>query len=105
MGEAPCRLPEARQWIKRAVTSARPARSVPVTSIYSRRDGIVGWRASIDRYTPEVDNVEVSTTHFGLGFSPAVLKILARKLAEGQAVEFEVVQGPKGPQADKVRRV
>ena len=57
--------------------------SVPVTSIYSRRDGIVGWRASIDRCTPDVDNVEVSTTHFGFGFSPKVLKILARKLAEG----------------------
>jgi CspA family cold shock protein len=28
-----------------------------------------------------------------------------KSLEDGQAVEFEVVQGPKGPQADKVRRV
>jgi len=28
-----------------------------------------------------------------------------RTLEDGQAVEFEVVQGPKGPQADKVRRL
>ncbi len=28
-----------------------------------------------------------------------------KTLEDGQAVEFEVVQGPKGPQADKVRRV
>ncbi len=27
-----------------------------------------------------------------------------RSLAEGDAVEFEVTQGPKGPQASKVRR-
>jgi CspA family cold shock protein len=28
-----------------------------------------------------------------------------RSLDEGQAVEFEITQGPKGPQADKVRAV
>lgn len=55
---------------------------VPVTSIYSKRDGIVGWQASIDRLTEEADNIEVCATHFGLGFSPAVYKILARKLAQ-----------------------
>jgi CspA family cold shock protein len=28
-----------------------------------------------------------------------------RSLEDGQAVEFEVTQGPKGPQADQVRRI
>ena len=28
-----------------------------------------------------------------------------RSLDEGQTVEFEITQGPKGPQADKVRAV
>lgn len=28
-----------------------------------------------------------------------------RTLAEGQAVEFEIVQGPKGPQAQKVNKI
>lgn len=57
--------------------------SVPVTSIYSKRDGIVGWQASIDRHSPEADHFEVSATHFGLGISPQVFRILARKLADG----------------------
>jgi triacylglycerol esterase/lipase EstA (alpha/beta hydrolase family) len=54
---------------------------VPVTSIYSKNDGIVGWQASIDRLSPQVDNIEVCTTHLGMGISPDVFKILARKLA------------------------
>ena len=28
-----------------------------------------------------------------------------RELSEGQRVEFETTQGPKGPQADKVRAI
>lgn len=56
--------------------------SVPVTSIYSKRDGIVGWQASIDRHSPDVDHIEVRATHLGLGISSEVFKILARKLAK-----------------------
>jgi hypothetical protein len=55
---------------------------VPVTSIYSKRDGIVGWQASIDKHTVGAENIEVSATHLGLGICPEVFKIVARKLAE-----------------------
>ncbi len=39
----------------------------PVTSIYSKSDGVVGWRASIDTYNRQARNIEVSSSHFGLG--------------------------------------
>lgn len=53
---------------------------VPITSIYSKNDGVVSWQASIDNWSPNVDHVEVRATHLGLGFSRDVLKILAEKL-------------------------
>ena len=55
----------------------------PVTAIYSRQDAIVAWQACIDRSAPNVEHVEVRTTHFGFGFSPEVYKIIAQRLATG----------------------
>lgn len=53
---------------------------VPVTAIYSKRDGIVAWQACIDRWSPNVRHIEVSETHVGLGFSPRVLDLIATEL-------------------------
>jgi pimeloyl-ACP methyl ester carboxylesterase len=53
----------------------------PVTAIYSRADAVVAWQACIDRETPNVEHVEVKTTHLGFGFSPDVYKIIAQSLA------------------------
>jgi pimeloyl-ACP methyl ester carboxylesterase len=53
----------------------------PVTAIYSRADAVVAWEACIDE-NGNVEHVEVRTTHVGLGFSPEVYKIIARRLAD-----------------------
>ena len=55
---------------------------VPVVAFYSREDGLVAWQACIDRQTPDIEHVEVSTTHLGFGFSPEVFKIIAQQLAK-----------------------
>jgi pimeloyl-ACP methyl ester carboxylesterase len=55
--------------------------AVPVTAIYSKSDGVVDWRACIDRRSPNVRHVEVVSTHLGLGFSPRVFAIVAEALA------------------------
>ena len=52
----------------------------PVTSIYSRNDGVVNWEACVDP-DPRTENVEVSSSHIGLGLDPDVLCTVARVLA------------------------
>jgi pimeloyl-ACP methyl ester carboxylesterase len=54
--------------------------TVPVTSVYSKRDGIVARQACIDRWSPNVSHVEVDETHVGLILSPRVLAIVAEEI-------------------------
>jgi hypothetical protein len=55
---------------------------VPSTSIYSRSDGVVAWRACRQAEGPQSENVEVRGAHIGLGFSPAALWVIADRLAQ-----------------------
>lgn len=54
---------------------------VPITAIYTKRDGVVSWKASIDRYNRHAEHVEVTGTHVGLGINPDVWRIIAQRLA------------------------
>jgi pimeloyl-ACP methyl ester carboxylesterase len=54
---------------------------VPALSIYTRRDGVVAWQASLDPVDGRTDHVEVESTHAGLGISPAVWLLIAERLA------------------------
>lgn len=60
---------------------ARSPLSVPLTVVFSRRDGVVAWQACIDRATPGVEHVEVSSTHIGMGVDPDVWAVVAERLA------------------------
>jgi len=51
----------------------------PVTVIASRADRIVPWRACVDP-SPEVNNIEVRSTHLGMGIDPDVWLAVARQL-------------------------
>lgn len=55
----------------------------PVTSIYSRFDGIVGWRASVDVYNEQARNIEVYSSHFGIGANGRVWRLIADILGAG----------------------
>jgi alpha-beta hydrolase superfamily lysophospholipase len=57
---------------------------VPITAIYSKRDAVVPWHYCIDPDS-QVEHVEVDATHFELGVSPEVLRIVAATLARYRA--------------------
>jgi hypothetical protein len=38
----------------------------------SRTDAIVDWNAAIDRYSPNVNHIEVDAAHLGMGFNPEI---------------------------------
>ena len=55
---------------------AAPPR-VPVTSIYSRTDGVISWKACV---RPDLDSVEVPGSHVGFAVNPDVYRLLGRLL-------------------------
>ena len=74
--------------VRQIITLGSPLRaaravpaSVPATSIFSRSDAIVPWRASQLADGPRRENIEVRGSHLGLGHNPAVLVIVADRLA------------------------
>lgn len=54
---------------------------VPLTAVFTRRDGVVAWQACIDHRSPRVEHVEVSSTHIGMGLDPDVWEIVAGRVA------------------------
>jgi pimeloyl-ACP methyl ester carboxylesterase len=58
-----------------------PVLSVPSTAIYSRTDGVVPWRACIEREAPMTQCIEVRGSHIGLGHNPMALAVIAGQLA------------------------
>ncbi len=56
---------------------------VPTTSVYSKLDGVVAWKCSIESGTGQSENIHLrGATHCGMAFSPASLYLLADRLAQ-----------------------
>jgi len=58
------------------------ALQVPTTAIYTRTDGVVPWQLCVERPGPRRESVEVWGSHIGLGHNPAVLVVVADRLAQ-----------------------
>lgn len=54
---------------------------VPTTALYSKEDGVVPWPTCLEPIEDDWhQNIEVPGGHFGLGYSPATLIIIADRL-------------------------
>lgn len=59
-----------------------PPVPAPCTSVFSPWDGIVSWRACVEPPGERAESVAVVGSHFGLGMHPAVLWVVADRLAQ-----------------------
>jgi pimeloyl-ACP methyl ester carboxylesterase len=82
----------------RRMKFVQPTPPVPTTSIFSRTDGVVAWRCSLEKPGPQADNIEVVASHLGLGAHPAVLYAVADRLAQPQGGWKPFNRGLLGPQ-------
>ncbi len=81
---------EDRHALSAADRAAMPAEedmeplTMPVTSIYTRTDGIVHWSHCIDAEGPLRENIEVRSSHVGLGVNPAAIVAISDRLAQAE---------------------
>src|ERR1700694_1285868 len=64
---------------------------VPTTAIFSRTDGICAWQGCIEKPSARSENIEVESSHCGMGHHPAVVYAVADRLAqpEGKWAPFD----------------
>ena len=74
--------PEERRAIAERVAERNQVPiEVPITAMFSKRDGIVAWRACIDDFSPDVTMIEIGSTHVGMGIDPDVWQVVSERLA------------------------
>jgi len=57
---------------------------VPATAIYSKTDGIAAWQSCMEPPGPLSENIEVESSHLGIGHHPVVLLTIADRLAQAE---------------------
>jgi pimeloyl-ACP methyl ester carboxylesterase len=65
--------------VGRNVENGSPA---PLTAIYSRSDGVVPWQHCLVEPGPLRENIEVPSSHCGMGHHPVALWLVAQRLAQ-----------------------
>src|SRR5262249_21748090 len=58
--------------------------TVPMTAIVSRTDAIASWQSCCTEVGPFSENLEVESSHLGIGHHPVVLLTIADRLAQAE---------------------
>jgi pimeloyl-ACP methyl ester carboxylesterase len=100
----------ARQWplpdeaeYRRVLHAPLP---MPTTAIYSRTDGIAAWQSCRLDEGPTSQNIEVASSHLGIGHHPVALLTIADRLAqpEGAWRRFAPPAGWRWPFVPRLER-
>lgn len=65
--------------------------AVPTTSLFSRDDGVVNWKHTLNPACPEAENIEVYGSHMGMTVNPLTIAAVVDRLAqkEGEWKPFD----------------
>lgn len=74
--------PDHSARLRRDVGGRTGSLRVPTTAVYTRTDGVVPWQLCVEQRGPRSESVEVRGSHIGLGHNPAVLLVVADRLAQ-----------------------
>jgi len=55
---------------------------VPTTSMFSKDDGVVNWKATLNPKCAETENIEVYGSHIGMTFNPLTVAAVIDRLAQ-----------------------
>lgn len=69
-------------WYPSELDSAADPLPVPSTVIYSRTDGMTFWKHVREPDGPQVENIEIVSSHWGMASHPHSLTVLADRLAQ-----------------------
>ena len=64
--------------------AGEPIPGIRTTSIFSKSDGVVPWQIAVEPPGEARENIEVISSHIGLGANPAALFAIADRLALGE---------------------
>jgi pimeloyl-ACP methyl ester carboxylesterase len=76
--------------LRRQLAGLKPI-TQPLTALYSRTDGLVPWQRCRQPVADYVENIEINSSHYGLGHHPLALYVVADRLAqrEGEWAPFD----------------